>query len=213
MSGATVPGVGSSQQSSRVPAGAQPVRATATSPAGGGDAPRRSFSDAAADRLRAVAQAIMCDDAQPGEIVDAAASVAVEAAGLDDAAAGMLALLVRAEGMDDALKARAVIIASERAHVQRAVAQAREALLACIEDTGMPAIEGAHHTAHAAATPKAVVVTDIDALPEQFRRVTVAADKAAISAAIKAGETVPGATQTNGGATLRIQPRKKDTIR
>lgn len=190
-----------------------PATAGASWPAGGGNAPRRSFSDAAADRLRDVASAIMCDEAQPGEIVDAAASVAVEAVGLDDAAAGLLALLMRAEAMDDALKARAAVIASERAHVQRAIAQARDALMACIEDTGMPQIEGAHHIAAVAATPKAVVVTDIDALPEQFRRVKVEPDKAAISAALKAGQTVPGATLTNGGATLRIQPRKKDTIR
>lgn len=211
MSGLDSSAAGSLEPSSRPAAGA--VSATANLPAGGGNAPRRSFSDSAADKLRAVAQAIMCDDAQPGEIVDAAASVAVEAAGLDDAAAGLLALLVRAEGMDDALKARAATLASERAHVQRAAAQARDALMACIEETGMPAIEGAHHVAVVAATPKAVVVTDIDALPEKFRRVTVAADKAAISAALKAGETVPGATLTNGGATLRINARKKDTIR
>lgn len=43
------------------------------------------------------------------------------------------------------------------------------------------------------ATTKAVIIDDIEAIPDDFRRVKVEADKTALGTLLKAGVVVPGA--------------------
>lgn len=50
----------------------------------------------------------------------------------------------------------------------------------------------------------AVLVTDADALPDELTRITRAPDKAAILEALNAGQSVPGATLTNGSQIVRL---------
>lgn len=52
-----------------------------------------------------------------------------------------------------------------------------------------------------------VVVTDPDALPDAFVRITKAPDKTAIGCALAEGKEVPGADMRNGAPTLRITTR------
>ena len=54
------------------------------------------------------------------------------------------------------------------------------------------------------AASKSVVVTDVDLLPDQYRKVTVTPIKTEIKRAIEAGVTVPGAELSNGQRALRI---------
>ena len=50
-----------------------------------------------------------------------------------------------------------------------------------------------------------VVVADESAIPERFIRTKREIDKAAINAAVKAGEEIPGVTVSNGGSRLTIR--------
>jgi hypothetical protein len=50
-----------------------------------------------------------------------------------------------------------------------------------------------------------VVITNKEALPEQFIRIKREEDKVAIKDALKRGEIVPGAELSNGGETLTIR--------
>ena len=54
------------------------------------------------------------------------------------------------------------------------------------------------------APSRSVLVTDVDLLPEQYRKVTVAPVKIEIKRALEAGALVPGASLTNGERPLRI---------
>ena len=74
-------------------------------------------------------------------------------------------------------------------------------------------IRGRHHDATVVTARDGVRITDPDAVPPAFmRQPAPAPDKAAILAALKAGQVVPGATLSNGGpSVLRITPRKGTT--
>lgn len=50
-----------------------------------------------------------------------------------------------------------------------------------------------------------VVIEDESLLPKEYQRITVAPDKAAILAALKAGQDVPGASLTKSQESLRIK--------
>ena len=52
---------------------------------------------------------------------------------------------------------------------------------------------------------QAVHVDDVDALPEQYQRKTVSADKTAIKAGLKSGEDIPGCRMVDGKRGLLIK--------
>lgn len=54
-------------------------------------------------------------------------------------------------------------------------------------------------------SPDAVIVTDEDAIPEEFVRIKREPNKTAIKDAIKSGKSVPGATLSNGGSKIQIR--------
>jgi hypothetical protein len=118
----------------------------------------------------------------------------------------------RFEGQDEQLTAAAL-----------AIVQA-----ACPPDgKGRVRLERPRYTASIANVPPKLIITDPDALPERFKRVTVEPDKHAIikalraraaalealpsdataediNAALAAYPDVPGSTLSNGGVTLRL---------
>lgn len=53
--------------------------------------------------------------------------------------------------------------------------------------------------------PPSVVVNDPDALPDLYIRVKREPDKAALKEALKRGETIPGASLSNGGTTIQVR--------
>lgn len=80
----------------------------------------------------------------------------------------------------------------------------RQAILGLMNAADLTKIKTATASVSIASLRPSVVVTDETALPDQFIRVKREADKAAIKAALEAGESVPGASLSNGGTTLRI---------
>lgn len=54
-------------------------------------------------------------------------------------------------------------------------------------------------------SPEKVIITDESAIPDQFMRITREPSKSAIKAALKSGNTVSGATLSNGGTTIQVR--------
>jgi len=54
-------------------------------------------------------------------------------------------------------------------------------------------------------TPPSVVVNNPDELPDIYIRVKREPDKAALKEALKRGETIPGASLSNGGTTIHVR--------
>jgi len=117
--------------------------------------------------------------------------------------------IVRAcqDAQDIALQARArATEASERARRYDArAARYKGLLLAAMDAMGWRKREWPEATVSVRAPQLSVYITDETELPEAFVRVTRAPDKEAIRAALKAGETVPGAAFSNGPASVQIR--------
>ena len=87
-------------------------------------------------------------------------------------------------------------------------AQARDALMRCIEETGAPGVMTHTHTAGVQDSKRAVVITDPKMLPAKYWS-PPNPDKDAISKALHDKQVVPGAMLANTKSHLKITPRKK----
>lgn len=74
-----------------------------------------------------------------------------------------------------------------------------------MERTGMKTVALPEAKISVVNSPDKVIITDEDAIPEKLFRVTKEPNKAAIKAAIKNGEDVPGASLSNGGTTIQVR--------
>ena len=98
--------------------------------------------------------------------------------------------------------------AAERAARYKRRAEAlRGAAFAALSALDLRRLERPDFTATIGNGQRAVVITDEAALDRRFIRVTEAPDKAAIAAALKAGETVEGATMQNANPVLTVRVR------
>ena len=91
---------------------------------------------------------------------------------------------------------------------EEAVKSARGALARFMDETGLTRIERPEATlSMRQGSPSVIYPADLDpeTLPEQFRRWTCDADKAAIREAMLAGEEVPGLTLSNGETSLTVR--------
>ena len=91
---------------------------------------------------------------------------------------------------------------------EEAIKSARGALARFMDETGLTRIERPEATlSMRQGSPSVIYPADLDpeTLPEQFRRWTCDADKAAIKEAMLAGEEVPGLTLSNGGTSLAVR--------
>lgn len=74
-----------------------------------------------------------------------------------------------------------------------------------MERTGMKTVALPEAKISVVNSPDKVIITDEAAIPEKLFRVTKEPNKAAIKAAIKNGEDVPGASLSNGGTTIQVR--------
>lgn len=82
----------------------------------------------------------------------------------------------------------------------------RAAISVALEAAGLKRLELPQATLTIKATPPSAVITDEAALPSKFWKPSdPKLDKRAVLAALKDGETVPGATLSNGGTTLQVR--------
>lgn len=83
----------------------------------------------------------------------------------------------------------------------------RRTAFAMMDALGMDKFRSAEFTVTIAAGKPGVVVTDVDALPAEFVRVTRSPDKAAIARAMAEGIVVDGAEMQNGNPTLTVRTK------
>ena len=106
------------------------------------------------------------------------------------------------------LKALEADYAARRKRFEEAIKSARGALARFMDETGLTKIERPEATlSMRQGSPTVIYPADLDpeTLPEQFRRWTCEADKAAIKEAMLAGEEVPGLTLSNGETSLTVR--------
>jgi len=70
---------------------------------------------------------------------------------------------------------------------------------------GIASLPAEDFTASVGAGPASVLITDIDALPDEFKRVEITVDKIALGRALKAGQQIAGATRSNGASVLTLR--------
>lgn len=156
--------------------------------------------------------ALVCGDPAlaPRLRVQAGDASLVEDGDLDALMRATVRFVVEAEQHAKAQKAAAdAILAGQKAAAAAAKA-ARAALLEALEESGAPEVLTAYHAAQLKPRKGKVVVLNLDALPTEYVKVERVARLDAIGTAMDAGEVVPGAIRSNGGATLEIRVRTKE---
>lgn len=114
---------------------------------------------------------------------------------------------VHASDMSDAAQARAEEIAARYNRYKKRAEALRGVAFAVMDALELRRRELPDLTASIAAGRPSVMVTDEDALPEAFVKTERKADKTLIGAALKAGNTVPGATLSNSLPTLQVRTK------
>lgn len=141
--------------------------------------------------------------AADGEVPDDLFAALEETDDAIEAKVASCARLVRnLESDRDQLKAEAERFAKRAKVADNAVARLKDYVLRCLQAAGIAKVDGLIPVALRASNP-AVAIADESMIPAQFARLERVIDKAAILAALKRGESVPGAALTRG-THLRI---------
>jgi hypothetical protein len=93
-----------------------------------------------------------------------------------------------------------------KGRIEKSIADRRNIILMAMERGGIQTIKGPLATLSSGTTPATTIVSDEALIPARFWKPSdPKLDRAALAEALKAGETVPGATLSNGGVNLRIR--------
>ena len=95
-------------------------------------------------------------------------------------------------------------LAQRRHRFEKKAALARAFVKEALTILGLKRLVAADFTASVHVGPEHVVVTDLEALPNLYVRVTKTPDKAALRPLLKKGEKIAGAVLSNGEPTLTI---------
>ena len=71
--------------------------------------------------------------------------------------------------------------------------------------TGLKSVALAEAKISVVNSPEKVIITDENAIPDEFMEITREPNKTAIKNAIKSGQIIPGATMSNGGTTISVR--------
>jgi hypothetical protein len=112
---------------------------------------------------------------------------------------------LEAEAMAEVCGARADAIMARGKRFRAREQYARQAIFGMMEALGEKKVENPEFTLSLRAGRPGVVITDETAIPDHFMRVTREPDRAAIGAALKAGQVVDGAELQNGMPSLAIK--------
>jgi Siphovirus Gp157 len=111
------------------------------------------------------------------------------------------------DGLADMVKARQADLAERKARFERRRDACRTVAQQVLERINLKRLERPAWTASVANRPPRVLITDESALDDTYIRIKREPDKAMIAAALKAGDSVPGATLSNGGVGLTVRTR------
>jgi hypothetical protein len=112
-----------------------------------------------------------------------------------------------ADAQADAADARIKDLTSRRDRFRARKEAARGLAFAMLDALGLPRLDDPEFTISVGKPRPKVIVTDLDALPEAFVRVTRSPDMATINAAIKAGQMPAGVEVANGAPSLTIRTK------
>lgn len=119
----------------------------------------------------------------------------------------VLRAAVRAESLAYAAGAMADDMTERRDRFSNRAKALRGAAFTAMDALGLPKLELPDMTASIKRGQPHAVVTNEDALPDRYVRITRSPNKGAITADLKAGIDVPGAELTNGLGSLQIRTK------
>lgn len=123
-----------------------------------------------------------------------------------EAIAAAVSRVAEVEAFSEAIKAQSDKLRGRRDRLENQAELLRAAITSAMQTAEIDKIELPSHTLTIKATPPKAVITDEAALPSKF--FVTQEPKLSLKAvgdALKAGETIPGATLSNGGSTLQIR--------
>lgn len=126
---------------------------------------------------------------------------------VDDVLVRLLRAMGEAKANGDAVAERVRDLNARSARAARQAEEYRSAVYAILDALGMTKWRHAEFTVSVSAGRPGVAITDVDALPAGYVRVTRSPDKAAIKAAMEQGEVIPGAEWQNSIPTLTIRTK------
>lgn len=95
-----------------------------------------------------------------------------------------------------------------KSRIERSIENRRNIILMAMDKAGLQTIKAPLATLSVRETPPKVQVTEEAQIPSRFwKPADPKLDKTALAAALKDGETVPGASLSNGGVTLSIRTK------
>ena len=121
---------------------------------------------------------------------------------LEEKVAACVRVVRNLEADREALKAEADRFAKRAKVAANAADRLKDYVLRCLQAAGVAKVDGLIPVAVRQSNP-AVAIADESAIPAQFARLERVIDRAAVLAALKRGEAVPGASLTRG-THLRI---------
>ncbi|MCO5092633.1 siphovirus Gp157 family protein [Bosea sp. (in: a-proteobacteria)] len=110
-----------------------------------------------------------------------------------------------AYAMAEGVKAPVNDLRERKARLERRGDGYGEAIERVMAAAGLSKVMLPNATISVSQAAPSVVIKDEDAIPERFVRIKREIDKAAINAAVKAGEEIPGVVVGNGGQRLMVR--------
>lgn len=159
-----------------------------------------AIADAVKRRLLADDPELAADEAMLSDMLDGEVDAL-------DLVRRIVRFALDAGSLADAADARATDLIARRDRFKRRAETARAAAFGMLDALGERRLMDAEFTASIGTGRSSLVLTDESALPDTLMRTTRVPDRAAILAALKAGQAVPGAEMSNAPPLLTI--RKK----
>lgn len=107
-------------------------------------------------------------------------------------------------GLDATIKG----LQERKGRIERSIESRRGIILMAMERAGVETIKGPLATLSSRPTPPKTVVSEESSIPARFWKPgDPKLDRAALKAALDAGEVVPGASLSNGGVSLSVRIR------
>ena len=132
----------------------------------------------------------------------------IEGEGFNEVLAGVVEKSLEAKGMANAIKARRNSLSEREARFSRQHDFWRAVALRLMQSVELDKIQLTEATVSVTKGRLGVRINvHEDQLPTKFQRVKVEADKKALLEALKAGESIEGATLSNGPPTLTIRTK------
>lgn len=114
---------------------------------------------------------------------------------------------IEADSQADAAETRIRDLTARRDRFRARKEAARGLAFAMLEALGLSRLDDPEFTVSVGKPRQKVLVTDPDALPDAFVRITRAPDVAAINAAVKAGQVPDGVEVANGMPSLIVRTK------